>query len=165
MLQSFDVFGSQLLMTNVSKKLLRYCIRDCYFSLDLSDILRMGNLWTVSWTYSKSELANTFSYIFHMMNVLVLQKFLKYIQHCILSLTTHNSGISHMHKKIFDCFCSAPPRYKKKRLTRTSHELFSYFTETVLSSGNCMDPHIPNGAWVILQSLCTQYTVLHGSNR
>jgi hypothetical protein len=53
----------------------------------------------------------------------------------------------------------------KKRLTRTSHELFSYFTETVLSSGYCMDPHIPNGAWVILQSLCTQYTVLHGSNR
>jgi hypothetical protein len=91
------------------------------------------------------------------MNVLVLQKFLKYIQHCILSLTTHNSRISHMHKKYLTA--SVLPHQDIKK------ELFSYFTETVLSSGNCMDPHIPNGAWVILQSLCTQYTVLHGSNR
>jgi hypothetical protein len=104
-LQSFDVFGSQLLMTNVSTKLLRYCIRDCYFSLDLSNILRM---------YSKSELANTFSFIFSHDECSRVTEVPEI--HTALYPISHHPQLSNFTyaQKISDCFCSAPPRYKKR---------------------------------------------------
>ena len=113
----------------------------------MSNILKKGNLWTASWIYkNKSELANIFNYIFHMMNVLCY----KSSWNTALYPISHHPqfwNLTHA-QKIIDCFCSASPRYKK--LIRTSHELFSYFTEIVLSRRNTMES--PHSKWGLCDS-------------
>jgi hypothetical protein len=138
-------------MAGVSKKIAQVLyIRQCQFSLYLSNILRKGNeVVDCQLNVQRQQWAGQHIQLHFSHDECSSVTKAPEIHHCILSLTTHNSGISHMHKKNNWLLLFCLTKIYIKKPTRT-HELFSYFTEIVLCRRNTMES--PHSKWGLRDS-------------